>query len=161
MSLAETVINTFLDRKLAQPAKPAPHYHPAERSLAKGLIAGLVGGLAATAAKTVVERVYPPHPHAKHEPAEPTDWAVGAAIGAAYGGLAEYYPAASSREGVNFGMTLMALTSETALPATGLAAPVDLSRRDLSVRSQSSEIASHIIFGLVAETTRRLVRKML
>ena len=178
MSFAETVINTFLDRRLAQPATPPPTYHPDDRSLAKGLIAGLVAGLAATAAKTVVEKVYPPRTHGEPEPpavlaeriaghelapvtkqaaAETIHWAFGAAVGAAYGGLAEYYPAASSRDGVNFGMTLMALTHETALPAMGLAAaPANQTRRE-----KSCEIASHIIFGLVAETTRRLVRKML
>jgi putative membrane protein len=168
MSFAETVINTFLDRKLSQPATPAPVYHPDDRSLAKGILAGVIAGLAATAAKTVVEKVYPPRAPAdakpgtelalaKQVPVEPIHWASGAAIGAAYGALAEYYPAASAHEGVNFGMTVMALTHETALPAMGIAAaPASQSRRE-----KSSEIASHIIFGLVAETTRRLVRKMI
>ena len=178
MSFAETAINTFLDRKLAQPHQRAELPHPDARSLTKGILAGIVAGLAATAAKSLVEKVYPPHTHGEPKPSEimaeriaghqlapfqkevasdTLHWAFGATAGAAYGALAEYYPAASSRDGINFGMTLMALTQETTLPAMGLApAPADQ-----TTRQKTSEIASHIIFGLVAETTRRLVRKML
>ena len=156
MSLAQTAIDTFLDRKLAQRHQPAVMAHPDERSLAKGIIAGVVAGLAAAAAKTLVEKVYPPNKQTELAP-EPPQWAFGAAAGAAYGALAEFYPAASSREGVNFGMALMAMTHETGVPALGVpAAPADQTTRE-----KTSEIASNIIFGLVAETTRRFVRKML
>ena len=165
MSFAETAINTFLDRKLAQPHRRVELPHPDARSLTKGIIAGVVAGLAATAAKSLVEKVYPPHTQTGHElaplqkevAADNLHWAFGATAGAAYGALAEYYPAASSRDGINFGMTLMALTQETTLPAMGLAA----APADQTTREKTSEIASHIVFGLVAETTRRLVRKML
>jgi putative membrane protein len=165
MSFAETAINTFLDRKLAQPHKPAEMPHPDARSLTKGIIAGVVAGLAAAAAKSMVEKVYPPHAAARNELAtihnevasDSRQWAFGATAGAAYGALAEYYPAASSRDGVTFGITLMGLTHDTDLPALGLAAaPVNQTTRE-----KTSEFASHIVFGLVAETTRRLVRKML
>jgi putative membrane protein len=58
---------------------------------------------------------------------------------------------------VTFGMTLMALTHESALPAMGLsAAPAGQTTRE-----HSSELASHIIYGLVAERTRRIVRGMI
>jgi len=179
MSLAETVINSFLDRKLAQTPNTAhTPQNVQEHSLAKGLLAGLIAGVVATAAKTLVEKVYPPRVEGEPEPpavlaekvaghalapvqkqiaAESIHWGFGATIGAAYGALAEYYPSATSRDGVNFGMTLMALTHETALPAMGLsAAPANQTRRE-----KSSEIASHIVFGLVAETTRRFLRKRL
>ena len=146
MNLAQTIINAFLDRKLAHPSTALALRAPEERNLTKALIAGAVAGLAATAAKTLVDKVYPPHPQA--EVVEPIHWATGAAIGAAYGGLAEFYPAASSREGVSFGMTLMALTHEST-PAVQ------------SSRETTSEIASHVIFGLVAEGTRRIVRKVI
>jgi putative membrane protein len=155
MSLAETAIDTFLDRKLARPHKPTVMPHPEARSLTKGIIAGIVAGLAAAAAKSLVEKVYPPV--AKPVAPEPVPWAFGAAAGATYGALAEFYPAASSREGVSFGMTLMAMTHESGVPALGVpAAPADPTTRE-----RTSEIASHIVFGLVAETTRRFVRKML
>ena len=178
MTFAETAINTFLDRKLSQPHTPAEMPHPETRSLTKGIIAGIVAGLAATAAKAMVEKVYPPRasgtpkpsemmaerlaghelaPRQKEVASDTLHFAFGATTGAVYGALAEYYPAASSREGINFGMTMMALTQETALPAMGLG----LAPAEQSVREKTSEFASHVVFGLVAETTRRLVRKML
>ena len=156
MSLAQTAIDTFLDRKLAQPHQPTLMPHPEARSLPKGIIAGVVAGLAAAAAKTAVEKIYPPNKQTQLAP-EPPQWAFGAAVGAAYGALAEFYPAASSREGVNFGMTLMAMTHETGVPALGVAA----APADQTTRGKTSEIAGSIIFGLVAETTRRFLRKML
>ena len=150
--LVDTFVSGFINKRLTKPAStPAPA--PAEKSLAKGLLAGLAAGIIATAAKTVAERIYPPHPHAAS--ADGIHWGFGMTAGAAYGVLAEFYPAATSREGVNFGMTLLALTHETALPA--LAAPVKAE----TTREKTSEIASHIIFGLVTETVRRTVRKRL
>jgi putative membrane protein len=150
--LVDTFVSGFINKRLTKPAStPAPA--PAEKSLAKGLLAGLAAGIIATAAKTVAERIYPPRPHAAS--ADGIHWGFGMTAGAAYGVLAEFYPAATSREGVNFGMTLLALTHETALPA--LAAPVKAE----TTREKTSEIASHIIFGLVTETVRRTVRKRL
>ena len=88
------------------------------KSLAKGLIAGLIGGLAGTVAKTLAERIFPPQP--KHDPApqqldskpimtktqealararhsDAVRWGLGAAAGATYGAVAEFYPEATSR----------------------------------------------------------------
>ena len=178
MSIFEAAITNFIDRRLAQPTAQTTRRTIAERDLAKGIIAGLVAGVVATAAKTLVEKVYPPRTHGEPEPpavlaekvaghqlapvtkavaSESIHWVFGAAAGAAYGALAEFYPAATSREGVTFGMTLMALTHESTLPAMGLSAAPAVQ----STREHSSELASHIVYGLVAETTRRVVRKML
>ena len=149
-----------------------------ERSLWKGLLAGLAAGLVATAAKSVAEAVYPPRIHGEPEPpallaekiaghplhgetkkvaTEAIHWGFGAAAGAFYGALAEYYPAATSKEGVTFGLTLMALTHETALPEMGLSAPAE----EQSPREHTSEAASHVLYGVVAERTRSFVRGML
>jgi putative membrane protein len=143
-----------------------------------GLLAGLVAGIAATAAKTLAEKMYPPRIHGEPEPpdvlaekiaghslhgetkvvaSEAIHWGFGAAMGAAYGMLAEVYPAVTAQEGANFGLVLMSLTHETALPAMGLAAPAD----EQSPREQSSEAATHVIYGVVAERVRSTVRKML
>ena len=150
----------------------------AGRSLAKGLIAGLVAGLVATAAKSCVEKFYPPRVHGEPEPpealaekiaghsldgetktyaGEAIHWGFGAAAGAAYGALAEYFPAATSTEGATFGLTLMTLTHESALPAMGLSEDVE----DQSARERTSEATSHLVYGLVAERVRRFVRKMI
>ena len=163
--LVDTFVSGFINKRLTKPAStPAPA--PAEKSLAKGLLAGLAAGIIATAAKTVAEKIYPPRSRrdpgpttalANKSSADGIHWGFGMTAGAAYGVLAEFYPAATSREGVNFGLTLLALTHETTLPAAGLAAPI----KPETTREKTSEIASHIIFGLVTETVRRSVRKRL
>lgn len=147
-------------------------------SLPKGLLAGLIGGLAATAAKTLAEKIYPPRTHGEPEPpdllveklaghplagsakvlaAESIHWSFGALAGAAYGAIAEYYPQATSKEGASFGMALAAMTHETALPAMGLSA----SPENQTAREKTSELTTHIVFGVVTETVRRAVRKLL
>ena len=150
----------------------------AEKSLLKGMIAGLVGGLVATAAKSVAEKFYPPRTHGEPEPpavlaekiaghqlaetsktiaAETIHWGFGAVTGAAYGALAEFYPAATAKEGATFGLTLASLTHGSALPAMGLSAEP----QQQTTREHTSEIATHVIYGLVTETVRSLVRKLL
>ena len=122
--MKENLISDFIDRKLAQPDVAPGYAHAGHRDLAKGLIAGLAGGIVATAAKSLAEKVYPPRTHGEPEPpdvlasklaghalegrtktlaAEGIHWGFGAATGAAYGVLAEYYPAATARQGANFG----------------------------------------------------------
>jgi putative membrane protein len=159
-------------RALAMSAKKA------ERSLWKGLAAGVVAGLVATAAKSVAERFYPPRVHGEPEPpealaekiaghhldrktrhaaGEAIHWGFGMAAGAAYGAAAEYFPAAKAKEGASFGLVLMALTHESALPAMGIGAAAE----DQSEREHTSEAATHILFGVVAERVRGFVRGLL
>jgi putative membrane protein len=149
-----------------------------QRSLAKGLLAGLIAGLAATAAKSLAEKFYPPRTHGEPEPpevlaekiaghplgddelavaSETIHWGFGAIAGAAYGALAEFYPAATAKEGATFGLALMTLTHETALPAMGLGAPVD----EQTPREHTSEAATHVLYGVVAERVRSFVRGLL
>jgi putative membrane protein len=148
------------------------------RSLVKGLLAGLIGGLAATAAKRATEKIFPPKPHGDPEPPsvlvekifghrlegaqklaamETIHWGFGAATGAAYGALAEYYPAATAKDGAAFGMALTSLTRGIDLPALGIEAEPE----NQTFREKSSEIATHVVYGVVTETVRRVVRKML
>ena len=168
----------FIEQKLAQPVEDQTFEHVGQKDIAKGIVAGMIGGLVATAAKSVAERIYPPRTHGEPEPpevladkiaghelsgpaktlaAESIHWTFGAAAGAAYGALAEFYPNATSRNGASFGMTLMALTHEGALPAIGLSAQP----AEQSTREKSSEMVTHVLFGVVTETVRRLVRSRL
>ncbi len=145
------------------------------KSLLKGLLAGVVAGLVATAAKSIAEKFYPPRVHGEPEPpealaekiaghrlssgpkaaaGEAIHWGFGAVAGAAYGAAAEYYPAVTAKEGASFGLMLMTLTHETALPAMGLAA----SAEDQTPREHTSEMATHLLFGVVTERVRSLVR---
>ncbi|WP_263367471.1 DUF1440 domain-containing protein [Edaphobacter bradus] len=148
------------------------------RSLAKGIAAGLVGGLVATAARSLSHKVYPPRRNGEPERPElpsgqPTGyalalrrvaaspamhWGLGAAAGAAYGAVAEYYPQATSRDGASFGMTLAAASQDGALAALGLAAAPAVEH---STREKSSDMASFIVFGIVTETVRRVVRRLI
>jgi putative membrane protein len=149
-----------------------------EKSLMKGLLAGLIAGAVATAAKSLAERIYPPRTHGEPEPpdvlvekiagrelsgsakalaAGSIHWGFGVATGAAYGALAEYFPAATDKDGASFGLALAALTHENALPALGLSADAV----DQTPREHTSEMASHLVFGVVTETVRRFVRKHL
>jgi putative membrane protein len=150
------------------------------RSLAKGLLAGLAGGVAGTIAMTFAERMFPPQaaeddedhpselfaeklaghdlsPEMRELAAEGIEWGLGVAAGAVYGVLAEYYPAATSKEGASFGIAMEALTHEKALPALGLLRPTE----DQSMRERASEMTSFVVFGIATEMVRRFVRKQL
>ncbi|MFP5233428.1 MAG: DUF1440 domain-containing protein [Acidobacteriota bacterium] len=146
-----------------------------ERSLVKGLVAGLVAGLAATAAQAAVEIIYPPR-HAEEptwdeapaekqaglglEPSQPRRtnktirWGVGALAGAAYGALAEFYPAATQEQGAIFGLALMILTEET-VPSNFEAF------QEQAGRAPGGDSSSHIVSGMVAERVRSVLRRML
>lgn len=155
-------------------------YEPtsAQRSLAKGILAGLVAGLAATAAKTLAEKFYPPRTHGEPEPpevlaeqiaghhlaqpertvaSESIHWSFGLMAGAAYGALAEFYPAATAKDGAAFGLALMTLTHENLLPAMDLSAPPD----EQTSHERTSEEATHVLFGVVAENVRSFTRSLL
>ena len=146
--------------------------------LLKGLLAGAIGGLVATAVKTFAERIYPPRTHGEPEPpdvaaekiaghpldgtskavaSESIHWVFGTAAGALYGVLAELYPAVTSKSGATFGLTLMSVAHEGALPAFGLSDPPE----EQTLRERTSEGATHILYGVVTEKVRGLVRNML
>ena len=147
-------------------------------SLVKGLVAGVAGGLLATAAKTLAESLYPPRVHGEPEPPEltaeriaghPLDegtkafageaihWVFGAVAGGFYGVLAELYPQVTAKNGATFGLTLMGLTHQGALPVLGLAEPKD----QQSFREHTSEATTHIIYGVVTEKVRGFVRGLM
>jgi len=170
------------------------------KSLARGLIAGLIAGLAATAAKTLAERIFPPQPKpglestvppaervsaeapsstANEKQNEALRWGLGAATGAAYGAVAEFYPEATAKHGASFGLAMDALAHPgelpvqharvvgcwpflklactSAQPALGLAAQP----KDQTARERGSEITSYVVYGVTAELVRRLVRRWL
>jgi putative membrane protein len=148
------------------------------KNLLKGALAGLVGGLIATAAKTAAEKLYPPRTHGEPEPPavlaeklgqpkqetlekkvveESIHWTFGALAGAAYGVMAELYPAVTAKNGATFGIALMSITHEGALPAIGLSAVPE----EQEGREKRSEMATHVVYGIVCETVRGAVRKAL
>jgi putative membrane protein len=149
-----------------------------QKSLLKGLLAGAIAGLVATAAKSAAEKLYPPRTHGEPEPPEllaeklaghPLDeeteaiaseaihWGFGALAGAAYGALVEFHPIVAGKEGANFGLALMSLTHEGALPAMGLSAPPE----EQTFREHTSEAGTHVIYGVVTEKVRKFIRGLL
>jgi len=133
-----------------------------DRSLAKGIAAGLPAGLVGIVAKTLAERMFAPH--ASDQTGRPAAtngdriaWEFGAITGATYGALAEYYPAATAKEGAAFGMALETLTHESPLPALGIALPVGSE----TMRERASELTSHVVYGLTVEFVRRAIRRIL
>lgn len=151
------------------------------QSLVKGMLAGMVGGLVAMAVKSVAEKLYSPKSNTRPGPeaglanrvsgadghaqtateravAEGTiHWSFGALTGAAYGGLAEYFPAATSKDGASFGVALAALTQEGALPSLGFSAKPG----NQTVGERASEMSTDVVYGLTTETVRRVIRKLL
>jgi uncharacterized membrane protein YagU involved in acid resistance len=78
----------------------------------------------------------------------------GAALGAAYGLIAEYRPAVTAGFGSGFGLATTTLVDELAVPAAGLGkAPTEV-----PAVSHAYTYASHLLFGGVVEGVRRMLR---
>jgi len=148
------------------------------RSIVKGAIAGCIGGLLAAAVKSAADKVYPPSSSSelkgpstltpkprsreltlekRHRSQSISRLGIGAAAGAAYGAVAEVYPPVTAKQGANFGMALVAMTHDASLPFLGRAARPEPETK----REQTSELVSFVIYGVVTETVRRIVRRMI
>lgn len=154
-------------------------------SVWRGAAAGLVAGLVASAAMNVFQRslaklqdsdsggesatsraadavsrvatgkpVSKPH---KAQAGQVVHYAFGALLGAGYGVLAELWPRATTAAGAPFGLAAAALVDETAVPLAGLGSPPW--QAPLSTHAYSA--ASHLVFGIAADATRRLARSAL
>lgn len=84
-------------------------------------------------------------------------YAMGLTSGAIYGALAEFAPAAKSGAGAPFGAAVWLVADEGLVPAAGLSKSA--AEYPLSIHAYS--FASHLVFGLTAETVRRAVRAAL
>lgn len=77
----------------------------------------------------------------------------GASAGAVYGAGVALAPRVSIGHGLLFGVGLWAIADEGAVPALGLTR----SRRELPAAAHLASLGGHLVFGLVVETTRRMV----
>ncbi len=84
-------------------------------------------------------------------------YAFGSTIGAAYGALAELTPRTAAGWGVPFGAAVWLGADELAVPALGL------SKSPLAypASTHASAFAAHLLYGVTADVTRRLVRAAL
>ena len=150
--------------------------HDPRRMIAKGLLAGLIGGVAGSAAKLIGEAIYPPrtlgqkappallvekivgHPISKSQQtlaSQSFHWTFGAGLGAAYGVAAQFVPQVTVLYGVAFGWAVLVSTHESVLPALGLVEPP----LQQPFQEQTSEIATHAMYGFTTEFVRRLLMR--
>jgi putative membrane protein len=81
----------------------------------------------------------------------------GAMTGAVYGATAEFAPLVTAGYGSAFGVVLQLMTHETLVPATGLDKPA----MEQPLREHTSELLTHVVYGLATEGVRRAVRARL
>ena len=151
---------------------------PLRSSIAKGLLCGLIGGLVGSLAKVAGEKLYEPRTQGQTPPPvvletrlaghplppkqanlgmQVIHYTFGGVTGAVYGTLAEFYPIVTAGEGAAFGVVLQLLTHESMVPALGL----DVPPWRQPLREHSSELFTHVLYGVAAEITRRFLRKRL
>jgi uncharacterized membrane protein YagU involved in acid resistance len=79
----------------------------------------------------------------------------GGVMGAAYGALAPATPIASFGGGAAYGSALWLFADEIGVPAAGLSGPPS----DTPIQGHVKAWASHLVYGLVADLTRRAIVK--
>jgi uncharacterized membrane protein YagU involved in acid resistance len=106
-------------------------------------------------AETVSREVFQ-HPLSRQEKSvagPAVHYGYGAAVGGVYGALAEAAPVVTAGAGLSYAAALWLLGDEVAVPLLGLSkAP---SQYPLS--THISALASHLVYGLTLELTRRTV----
>ncbi|TRW14210.1 DUF1440 domain-containing protein [Glacieibacterium frigidum] len=150
------------------------------RGALAGVLAGLVASLAMTGFQAGVAEMFPDALGGGGEPAtekaadkvsraatgedvpddvkpaagEAVHYGFGAALGAAYGIAAEYGDAVRTGGGTLFGAATALIADDIMVPALGLGGPPT----ETPPATHAYAIASHLVFGLVLEATRRLLR---
>ena len=81
----------------------------------------------------------------------------GTATGAVYGAVAEVAPQITVGAGIPFGAVFWVVADETAVPLFGLAK----GPTEYPVSTHVYSLASHLVYGLTAELSRRAVRQVL
>ena len=84
-------------------------------------------------------------------------YAFGTATGGLYGAVAEFAPDVTRAGGLPFGAAFWLVADETAVPLLGLSEGP--TKYPLSTHAYA--LASHLVYGVTAELTRRAVRKLL
>ncbi len=177
--IVDSVVSSFIDKHLKKPAVPEPFRQAPGQSVAKGILAGVVAGVVATAAKSVAEKIYPPRTHGEPEPpAVLADKVAGHELARGSQGSCR----GSDPLGLRHRRRRRLRSARRVLPGRELSRrrqlrhdPDGAHARDGAARDgplgsrpphrpagrKTSEIATHVVFGLVTETVRKLVRKML
>jgi uncharacterized membrane protein YagU involved in acid resistance len=81
-------------------------------------------------------------------------YALGTATGGLYGAVAEFAPEITTGAGLPFGAAFWLVVDETAVPLLGLSK----GPTEYPLSTHVYALASHLVYGLTAEVTRRAVR---
>jgi uncharacterized membrane protein YagU involved in acid resistance len=81
----------------------------------------------------------------------------GAVVGALYGGLSELIPTVSIGLGIPYAALLWLAGSEAAVPALGLAKPPT----QVPAEKHATAVATHFVYGLTLDISRRILRRLL
>jgi putative membrane protein len=84
-------------------------------------------------------------------------WSFSIGAAAIYGAIVEVFPKAQIGWGLGFGMVLLLLTHETALPFFGFSLPWS----QIPLTEHLSEIFTHALYGVSVELIRRTARPFL
>jgi putative membrane protein len=84
-------------------------------------------------------------------------YAMGVSSGAIYGAAAEMLPAATAGAGLPFGAVVWLVADELVVPALGLSKPPT----EYPLSTHAYALASHLVYGLVTEMARGVVRRAL
>jgi len=84
-------------------------------------------------------------------------YAFGTATGGLYGAMAEVAPQVTAGAGIPFGAVFWAVADETAVPLLGLAK----GPTEYPLSTHAYALASHLVYGLTAELSRRAVRHVI
>jgi putative membrane protein len=155
-------------------------------SALRGALAGLVGGLVASGAMNIFQSAWqaaagtdssgggepstvkaaeklapvvgeaPIPQRSKPTAGNAVHYAFGAALGTAYGVVAEYMPRIKTGAGSAFGIGSMLLFDDAAVPAAGLGQ----SPTQSSASTNAYSAASHLVYGVSLETIRQVVRRV-
>jgi len=93
----------------------------------------------------------------KHAAGAAVHYAFGTATGGLYGALAELAPEVTTGAGIPFGAVFWAVADETAVPLLGLSK----GPTEYPISTHVYALASHLVYGVTTEATRRVVRDIL
>lgn len=100
---------------------------------------------------------HPLSPEGKKVAGPAVHYAMGAALGALYGGLAELDTRVTLGAGVPFGTAVWLAADEVAVPAFGLAPPPT----ETPASTHATALASHAVYGLTTDLVRRALRRVM
>lgn len=84
-------------------------------------------------------------------------YAFGTATGGLYGAMAEFAPQVTAGAGIPFGAVFWAVADEAAVPLLGLAK----GPTEYPLSTHAYALASHLVYGVTAELSRRALRQIL